>query len=93
VPRFADIFDAHTIDHQWKTDQQNHKAEAAGWIVLHPVESVCLDGGWSIVISGVPWSKPYFDVLDELASRDSGTPLLPVAHASACRVATLGDAR
>jgi hypothetical protein len=48
-------------------------AEAVGWTVLHPGESIRLDkNGHSIVISGVTWSKPDLEVLDELATRNTG---------------------
>jgi hypothetical protein len=70
--RFADIFEVQTLDHQSETNALNEKARAAGWNVLHPGESVRLDDDTrSIVISGVTWSKPDLEVLDELAARDT----------------------
>jgi len=49
-------------------------AQAAGWIVLQPGESIRLDKGThSIVISGVTWSRPDLEVLDELASRETAS--------------------
>jgi hypothetical protein len=72
MPRFSEIFDAQTLDHRSETSTLNDRARAAGWEVLHPGESILLDGETpSIVISGVTWSKPDLEVLDELATRDT----------------------
>lgn len=72
MQRFADIFDAQSLDHRSETGALNERASAAGWTVLHPGESVWLDdSARSIVISGVTWSKPDLEVLDELAARDT----------------------
>jgi hypothetical protein len=75
MPRFIEIFDAQTLDHSSETNTLNDRARAAGWDVLHPGEMICLDDETpSIVISGVTWSKPDLELLDELATRDtSGT--------------------
>jgi hypothetical protein len=72
VARFIEIFDIQTLDHEYERIALTKMAEAAGWMVLHPGESVRFDDGRSIVISGVTWSKPDLEVLDELASRDTG---------------------
>jgi len=71
--RFADIFDAQSLDHQSEISTLNDRAQAAGWKVLHPGDSITLDddSSRSIVISGVTWSKPDLELLDELASRDT----------------------
>ena len=72
MPRFSEIFDAQTFDHKSETNSLNDRARAAGWEVLHPGESILLgDETPSIVISGVTWSKPDLEVLDELATRDT----------------------
>jgi hypothetical protein len=73
VRRFAEIFFAQTLDHQREERTLNELAHAAGWSVLQPGESISLnDEADAIVISGVTWSKPDLDVLDELAVRDTG---------------------
>jgi hypothetical protein len=72
MSRFAEIFDAQSLDHRAETGALNERAQAAGWTVLHPGESIRLDDDThTIVISGVTWSKPDLQVLDELASRDT----------------------
>jgi len=72
VERFGEIFEAQSLDHHFETRVLNERAAAAGWTVLHPGESVRLDdSARSIVISGVTWSKPDLEVLDELAARDT----------------------
>jgi hypothetical protein len=72
VPGFAEIFDAESLDHKSKTHTLNDTAQSVGWIVLQPGESICLEEDTSsIVISGVTWSKPDLDVLDELAARET----------------------
>jgi hypothetical protein len=49
-------------------------AEAVGWTVLQPGEAIRLDeDGHSVVISGVTWSKPDLEVLDELPSRETSS--------------------
>lgn len=73
MPRFDDIFDGRTRDHRFRGADLNQIAEGVGWIVLHPGESIRLDDGRSLVISGVTWSKPDLDVLDDLASRDTSS--------------------
>jgi hypothetical protein len=71
---FAKIFNGQSLDSRSGSNALNLRAAAAGWTVLHPGESVRLDDvGHSIVISGVPWSKPDLEVLDELAARDTGS--------------------
>ena len=73
MPRFAEIFDAHSPDGRPEAARLNAMADAVGWTVLQPGQSIVLDrGGHAIVISGVTWSKPDLEVLDELASRDTG---------------------
>jgi len=73
VPRFVSLFDAQTLDHRAETAALNELAEAVGWIVLQAGNSIGLDeNGRAIVISGVTWSKPDLEVLDELATRDTG---------------------
>jgi hypothetical protein len=72
MPRFGEIFDAQTPDHKSETNTLNDRARAAGREVLHPGESIRLDDETtSIVISGVTWSKPDLEVLDELVTRDT----------------------
>lgn len=72
MARFSDIFNAQTLDHKAETNTLNDRAQAVGWDVLHTGESIHLsDETASIVISGVTWSKPDLEVLDELASRDT----------------------
>jgi len=74
MPRFAEMFDPQALDHQSNIGNLNKMAEAAGWIVLQPGQSIRLDrDGHSIVISGVTWSKQDLELLDELASRDTGS--------------------
>lgn len=71
--RFAEIFHAQTLDHQREARTLNELAHAAGWTVLQPGESISLnDQAEAIVISGVTWSEPDLEVLDELAARDTG---------------------
>ena len=73
VPRFISLFDAQTLDHRAETAALNELAESAGWVVLHAGDSIRLDkNSRAIVISGVTWSKPDLEVLDELATRDIG---------------------
>lgn len=72
MQRFIEIFGAQTLDGRVESDTLNEMAESAGWTVLHAGESIRLDkGGRSIVISGVTWSKPDLELLDELATRDT----------------------
>ena len=72
MPRFADIFHSQSGDHQSEMRTLNELAQAAGWTVLQPQESIHLhDDSRAIVISGVTWSKPDLEVLDELASHDT----------------------
>jgi hypothetical protein len=72
MPRFADIFDAQSLDHKREIGALNEQAQAAGWTVLHPGDSIRLDDdAHAIVISGVTWSKPDLEVLDELAARNT----------------------
>jgi hypothetical protein len=72
VPRFVSLFDAQTLDHRAEAAALNDLAESVGWIVLQPADSIRLDrSGRSIVISGVTWSKPDLELLDELATRDT----------------------
>jgi hypothetical protein len=68
---FADIHDAHSLDGESEISTLNDRAQATGWKVLHPGDSITLDddSSRSIVISGVTWSKPDLEVLDDLASR------------------------
>lgn len=70
---FADIFDAQSLDGESEISMLNDRAQAVGWTVLHPGDSINLDDDSfrSIVISGVTWSKPDLELLDELASRDT----------------------
>jgi hypothetical protein len=73
VARFVSLFDAQTLDHRTETAALNELAESVGWIVLHAGDSIRLDkNSRAIVISGVTWSKPDLEVLDELATRDIG---------------------
>ena len=72
MARFAEIFNAQSLYSQSGTDSLNDMARAAGWTVLEPGESICLDESTrSIVISGVTWSKPDLELLDELAARET----------------------
>jgi hypothetical protein len=72
MQRFVEIFGAQTLDGRAESDTLDQLAESAGWSVLHPGESIRLDkSGRSIVISGVTWSKPDLELLDELATRDT----------------------
>ncbi len=72
MPRFTEIYDAQTMDHKSEASALNERAHAAGWDVLHPGDLICLDEETpSIVISGLTWSKPDLEVLDELAKRDT----------------------
>lgn len=75
MTRFEEIFDSQRLDDRSEWATLNGLAQAAGWTVLQAGESIGLDrDGHSIVISGVTWSKPDLEVLDELAARDtSGT--------------------
>jgi hypothetical protein len=70
---FADIFDSHSLDGQPEISLLNDRAQAVGWTVLNPGDSIKLgdDSSRSIVISGMTWSKPDLELLDELASRDT----------------------
>ena len=72
MQRFIEIFGAQTMDGRAESDTLNALAESAGWFLLHPGESIRLDkSDRSIVISGVTWSKPDLELLDELATRDT----------------------
>ena len=72
MPRFSDIHNTLTLDHRFESDILDERARSAGWEVLRPGESIRLDDETpSIVISGVTWSKPDLEVLDELATRDT----------------------
>ncbi len=73
MQRFVEIFSAHTLDGRAEAATLNELAESVGWIVLQPGDSIRLDKtSHSIVISGVTWSQPDLEVLDELANRDTG---------------------
>lgn len=72
MSRFAEIFGTQSLDQQSKANELNDRAQAAGWTVLHPGDSIRLDDeAHTIVISGVTWSKPDLEVLDELAARNT----------------------
>ena len=72
VQRFIEVFGAQTLDGRVESDALNKMAESVGWNVLRPGESIRLDkSGRSIVISGVTWSKPDLELLDELATRET----------------------
>ena len=72
VQRFIEIFRAQTLDGRGESALLNEMARSAGWTVLHSGESIRLDkSGRSIVISGVTWSEPDLELLDELATRDT----------------------
>jgi hypothetical protein len=72
VERFAEIFDGQPLDFGSRAKALDGMAEAADWTVLYSGDSVRLaDNTHSIAISGVPWSKPDLEVLDELAARDA----------------------
>jgi hypothetical protein len=69
---FSGIFDAQSIDLNRRADILDGTAESAGWVVLHSGQSITLEEGiHAIVISGVPWSRPDLELLDELAARDT----------------------
>lgn len=72
MSRFAEIFGTQSLDHQSEANELNDRAQAAGWTVLHPGDAIRLDDeAHAIVISGVTWSKPDLEVLDELAARNT----------------------
>jgi hypothetical protein len=72
VQRFVEIFGEQTLDGRVEFETMHEMAESAGWTVLRPGELIRLDeSGRSIVISGVTWSKPDLELLDELATRDT----------------------
>ncbi len=69
MPKFADLFARLDLDYEAKNRVLNEMAEAAGWRVLHAGDSVQLAPcGRSIVITGVVWSKPDLETLDQLAA-------------------------
>ena len=72
MSRFAEIFGTQSLDHQSEAKELNDRAQAAGWTVLHPGDAIRLDDeAQAIVISGVTWSKPDLEVLDDLAARNT----------------------
>ncbi len=73
MQRFSDIFHAQTTDGESKARTLDQMAQAAGWTVLHPGDKIHLEEGLdSIVITGVTWSIPDLEALDELAAREAG---------------------
>ena len=73
MQRFVDVFDAQKLDRSFATAALNEKAGSVGWSVLHPGDSIRLeDNTHSVVISGLTWSQPDLEVLDELAARELG---------------------